>query len=343
MSPCYGKILFSLFDILTSYLIYSLCLIESAGNKALSRRCSYLWIYNPLPIVICSRGSSESIILSLVLATLFLAKKKATGLAGIVYGFSGTFITIRMISWMNSNLYLFFSTVHFKLYPIAYCLPLYLCTTQGLDTAKLKHLPLWKNILSITSHRIRLVVGSVLGFFIPTLICYYYYGDEFLQESYYYHLTRKDIRHNFSTYFYMLYLNWNTAGILGTILSILTFAPQVILLITAAVLFRNAGDLCFTIFVQTYCFVIFNKVCTSQYFLWYLSLLPVVYCKLQIKISNALILLFVWYFAQVAWLLPAFFLEFEGRNAFMYVWLESIAFFCANVGILVQIIKNYSP
>ncbi len=75
VSPSYGKILFSLFDILTSYLIYCLSMVESSGNKKLSQRCSYLWIYNPLPIVICSRGSSESIILSLVLATLFLVSK----------------------------------------------------------------------------------------------------------------------------------------------------------------------------------------------------------------------------------------------------------------------------
>jgi len=111
----YGKILFSLFDILACYLIYLIVLLEHGNDRVLARKCTYLWIFNPLPIVICSRGSSESIILCLVLAVLYLFLKKTYLLCGLVYGFA----------------------VHFKIYPATYCLPLYLCLGGGSVTRNL--------------------------------------------------------------------------------------------------------------------------------------------------------------------------------------------------------------
>ena len=44
---------------------------------------------------------------------------------------------------------------------------------------------------------------------------------------------------------------------------------------------------------------------------------------------------------QSSWLLPAYLLEFKGNNTFTFIWVESLAFFCANVGILAKIIRKY--
>jgi len=316
----YGKILFSLFDILTAYLIYLIVDNETGGNVSISKKSSFIWIYNPLPIVICTRGSSESIILCLVLSFLYMYLKKAYLISGLLYGFA----------------------VHFKIYPVVYCLPLYLSLGPRKQPNSETNLATYvKDIFTITPPRVLIILGTIIGFIVPTMICFQVYGMEFVEETYLYHLTRKDVKHNFSLYFYLLYLHWNNEGL---ILKVLSFLPQAVMVIGTSLLFGSSRkDICFTLFVQTYCFVVFNKVCTSQYFLWYLSLLPILAPKLNTKWTHAVILLVIWYFAQISWLLPAYFLEFEGRNTFLYIWLESIAFFCANVGVLGQIIKNYDP
>ena len=46
-------------------------------------------------------------------------------------------------------------------------------------------------------------------------------------------------------------------------------------------------------------------------------------------------------FAQTSWLLPAYMLEFKGNNTFVFIWLEGLAFFCANVGILAKMVRRY--
>lgn len=62
------------------------------------------------------------------------------------------------------------------------------------------------------------------------------YGDRYLEEGFFYHLTRKDIKHNFSLYFYPLYLasgtNWDPR-----LVSLGPFVPQLLLVAVCFVAF----------------------------------------------------------------------------------------------------------
>jgi len=109
------------------------------------------------------------------------------------------------------------------------------------------------------------------------ITCFLRWGYPFLHHTYIYHITRKDHRHNFSPYFYPIYLGYVrtqdaslptlAASYVGKVLRspLVSFAPQMLLAIGSGfALGAKPEDLPFTWFVQTAIFVTFNKVCTSQ-------------------------------------------------------------------------------
>ena len=101
------------------------------------------------------------------------------------------------------------------------------------------------------------------------------WGYPFLYETYLYHLHRLDHRHNFSPYFYLVYLTHPSIPTPATsplamweklIRSPLTsFLTQLYLSLGSGLFFvRTRQDMILGWFIQTVTFVIFNKVCTSQ-------------------------------------------------------------------------------
>lgn len=115
----------------------------------------------------------------------------------------------------------------------------------------------------------------------------------------------------------MYYLFTNTDW--SKSLSLVVFLPQIIIWITSAFKFSRHIEL--VCFVHTFTFVAFNKVCTSQviqihnvfnvihlltvsffylqYFLWYLSLLPLITPFLKISYLKSTWLIGLWIVSQV--------------------------------------------
>jgi phosphatidylinositol glycan class M len=163
------------------------------------------------------------------------------------------------------------------------------------------------------------------------------YGSDFLQHSYFYHLTRLDHRHNFSLYNTLLHLSSSPSAPSSHHLERLAFIPQLFLSAIAIPFALAKKDLAGCMLAQTFAFVAFNKVCTSQYFLWYLIFLPLYLPKSSLLSKPWLgtAALLAWVAGQAAWLQQGYKLEFQGEQTFVPgLWYAGMAFFAVNCWIL---------
>lgn len=179
--------------------------------------------------------------------------------------------------------------VHFRIYPIIYALPILLIldphvfqlgqkpslqswdhqqeSPQSSFKTRLAYLLRPWLIVKSAFTRDRILFSLISGaiFFLFTGIFYQLYGWDFLHESLLYHLTRTDPRHNFSIYFYHIYLQYEHK--ISVLEKLISFLPQ--LIVQLVLILSFAQDLPFCCFVQTVAFVAFNKVFLFITFLSY--------------------------------------------------------------------------
>ncbi|KAF7906415.1 hypothetical protein EAF00_000694 [Botryotinia globosa] len=337
----FGKILFAVCDILAGYLLHVI-LVSRGMDVGRAGKYAAIWLLNPMVATISTRGSSEGILGVLVIGLLWAVLKRRIVLAGMLLGLG----------------------VHFKIYPVVYGISIVWFldreTIPGSGSRNIGGKGMKKGKMDRQSgngdirgrvmgfmnrERIMLVTASLVTFMGLNILMYYIYGYPFLQHTYLHHLTRIDHRHNFSPYNTLLYLRSAFPSPSPLPLESLTFIPQLLLSTVLLPLVLSEHDLPTTMLAQTLTFVTFNKVVTSQYFLWYTCLLPLYLstpsCSLIKSPRKGIFALFLWVATQAFWLHQAFELEFLGLSTFVPgLFVASLLFFATNVWILGVIVKD---
>ena len=250
----FGKILFAIGDVAAGWMMFRILKADRKMDDEKALKFASIWLLNPMVATISTRGSSEGLLGVFVTALLWAVLAKQIPLAGFLLGFA----------------------VHFKIYPFIYAVSIiwWLDDTQTGSKKKSKSktsktLP--DQVMAFLSpHRLFLAVYSLVTFAVLNIAMYAMYGWPFLEHSYFYHLIRIDHRHNFSPYNTLLYLNSSpkptelepTAPSFE--LERLAFLPQLLLSAVFIPLVLAKKDLPSTMLAQTFAFVTFNKVCTSQ-------------------------------------------------------------------------------
>ena len=344
-----GKFFLSTIDVGVGYLIEYLLKVQNSQsgeektlNDVIEEKtdntfygfASLFYLYNPLTIVICTRGSADCIITFLVLWSLILLEEKKYYFSALIYGFA----------------------VHFKIYPIIYAPAIYLYLIyKEFVRGKIQPLEPIKFINKIFFRIFQTVKMGIYYFFSKAAFFYVtisagvfffflalFYkliGYTFLYEYLLYHLIRKDHRHNYSIFYYTIYLTYDND--LSKYLSLITFLPQMILILAVTLFLYKDINLC--LIALTMIFVHFNKVITAQYFIWYLSLIPLIIHKNNLfkrKKIKTIIMFSIWMFFELIWNTASHKLEYEGQNYFISMWLIDIAFFMISCYFIKEIIVN---
>ncbi|KAI9807825.1 MAG: GPI mannosyltransferase 1 [Sarcosagium campestre] len=336
----FGKVLFAVGDIVAGWLM--LRVLRSAEGGSLSQeralRFAAIWLLNPMVATISTRGSSEGLLCVLVVALLWAVLQRRIVLAGVLLGLA----------------------VHFKIYPFIYGVSILRWLDADTVFSKKKKKEeenvssspssidasffssLWNKALAFFNLvRISLIATSLTSFLVLNGIMY---GQPFIQHTFLYHVTRIDHRHNFSPYNTLLHLNSSPAASPSALrLESLAFIPQLLLSTVAIPLILSKRDLASTMLAQTFAFVTFNKVCTSQYFLWYMVFLPfyLPHSSLLARPRLGLSAAALWLLAQAVWLQQGYQLEFLGQSTFAPgLWMAGTAFFLVNVWILGVIVSD---
>lgn len=159
LSPFFGKVIFMSCDLIIGYMLKKILLLRDVSEKDANSYVNY-WLLNPFVITISTRGNAESLVCLLVIGTLYCFVNHRFVLGSIIFGLS----------------------VHFKIFPILYALPLLFLWDENFDPSlsqrkkkfSQNQIVQWISNF-VNSWRIKFTLISACTFFALTFLMYSMY------------------------------------------------------------------------------------------------------------------------------------------------------------------------
>lgn len=244
----FGKVMFAVADIVAGWLMVLVLKSREGGGMKTERALKFasIWLLNPMVATISTRGSSEGLLGVMVVALVWAVTKRRIVLAGVLLGLA----------------------VHLKIYPFIYGVSiLWYLASPSPETRKTSISLIEQSLTFANRSRVVLAVSALSTFMALNAVMYTVYSTPFLTHTYLHHLTRIDHRHNFSPYNTLLHLSSaSPATTSGWRFESLAFVPQLAISAVLIPIVLAKKDLPSTMMAQTFAFVAFNKVVTSQVF-----------------------------------------------------------------------------
>jgi hypothetical protein len=241
--PASGKVLFCIADLVAADIVWSLVAADHGEQTGWPALCAALWLFNPLTAAVSTRGNAEALIAVAVLAALWRLRCGRFVSAGVAYGIAVHLKLYPIIYALPTVLHLSPPLLNAFWRHTVTRVPAQdeqdsqLGTmrrrirepqaarqndqenvrsniakeqTSGNDEQPQRTRSPWRGMETLndvlTPPLIRFVAGASASFGGATAVSYLLYGWPFVWHTYIYHVTRTDHRHNFSPYFYPLYL-----------------------------------------------------------------------------------------------------------------------------------------
>lgn len=136
-------------DLLSGVLLYKILTLRGLSSNA-ACHFSALWLLNPLPIGVSTRGNAEALLAILVLSTLLCLQLKRHLTAAFLYGLS----------------------VHMKIYTVIYALPISLFIANQKDLKKQRR-GIFRVIQSLFSKDLALFAVTAGAVFLGLTLTFY--------------------------------------------------------------------------------------------------------------------------------------------------------------------------